>query len=231
MEMTLESAFSSQGALGHMAYFLLVLSMLMRRMIWLRILVIASAIAGIAYSVLILTDPVSTFWESMLITVNIGQLTLSWWLDRRTQFDTREDNLRQLHFATLAPNRLRRLLRLGEWITLDAGTRLTRAGALVDALCFLHDGSARVEVGGVSIGRCDVGSLIGEMTVASGEPAFADVVLDGPATVWRIDGAVLRDLAARDSEIGHALEAAFFRMIRKRLAENNLRIRAEADIS
>ena len=231
MEMTLESALSSQGALGHMAYFLLVLSMLMRQMILLRILVIASAIAGIAYSMLILTDPVSTFWESMLITVNIGQLSLSWWLDRRTQFDAREETLRQLHFAALPPNRLRKLLRQGEWTTLEAGTRLTRAGALVDALYFLHEGSARVEVSGVAIGRCDPGSFIGEMTVSSGEPAYADVILDSPASVWRINAAVLRDLAARDTEIGHALEAAFFRTIRTRLAESNARIRAEADVS
>lgn len=84
MELTLESAFSSEGALGHFAYLLLVSSMLMRRMFWLRLLVIASALVAIAYSALILTDPVSTFWETLLVIVNIGQLSLSWWQDRRT---------------------------------------------------------------------------------------------------------------------------------------------------
>jgi len=231
LELTLASAFSSQGALGHSAYLLLVLSMLMRRMILLRLLVIASAMVAIAYAALILTDPVSTFWESLLIVVNVGQLSLTWWLDRRTQFDDREQTLKDLHFPSFAPGRLRRLLRRGQWQDLPDGTRLTRAGTPVQALWFLLDGQARVEVDGVAVGRCVPGSFIGEMTVATGEPAFADVVLDGPATVWRIDGAVLRDLAARDPETGHALEAAFFRTIRQRLADSNTRIRAEAVIA
>ena len=128
MELTIESALSSDGALGHSAYLLLVLSMLMRRMVWLRLLVIASALLAIAYSALILTDPVSTFWESLLVLVNIGQLSLTWWLDRRTQFDAREDRLRGAHFPRLAPSRLRRLLRRGQWVALGAGTRLTCAG-------------------------------------------------------------------------------------------------------
>lgn len=226
VELTLESALSSQGALGHSAYLLLVLSMLMRRMFWLRVLVITSALVAIAYAVLILTDPVSTFWETMLIIVNIGQLTLTWWLDRRTQFDPREDRLRQRHFPKLGPSRVRRLVRAGEWKELPASTRLTRAGTPVDALCFLLEGSARVEVEGVVVARCVPCDFVGEMTVATGEPAFADVVLDEPTTLWRIDARKLRELAARDPEIGHALEAAFFRTIRQRLADSNSHARA-----
>ena len=48
MELTLESAFSTGGLVGHFAYMLLVISMLMRRMIWLRIFVILSALVAIA---------------------------------------------------------------------------------------------------------------------------------------------------------------------------------------
>lgn len=114
MELTLESALSPQGALKHFAYLLLVLSMLMRRMFWLRVIVIASALVAIAYAALILTDPISTFLEIMLIIVNIGQLTLTWWLDRRTQFDPREDQLRQRNFPKLGPGRVRRLMGAGE---------------------------------------------------------------------------------------------------------------------
>ena len=221
MELTLESAFSSQGILGHSAYLLLVLSMLMRRMFWLRVLVIASALVAIAYASLVLTDPVSTFWETLLIVVNVGQLTLSWWLDRRTQFAPHEAALRDRHFPHLAPRRLRRVLDRGEWRSVPAGTRLTRQGEPVPALWYLQDGAARVIVDGATAGRCAEGSFVGEMTVATGEPAFADVVTETDATVWRIDAARLRDLAGRDPETGHALEAAFFRMIRQKLAASN----------
>jgi CRP-like cAMP-binding protein len=193
----------------------------MRKMFWLRVLVIASAIVAIAYASVVLTDPVSTFWETLLVLVNIGQLTLTAWLDRRTQFDTREEGLRAAHFPRLAPSRLRRLLLAGKWMDLPASTRLTRAGDPVPALWFLHEGRAQVIVAGVAVGHCLPNSFIGEMTVATGEPAFADVVLDTDAVVWRIDAKRLRDLANRDPETGHALEAAFFRMIRQKLANSN----------
>lgn len=229
MELTLESAFSSDGALGHAAYFLLILSMVMRQMFWLRVLVIASALVAIAYAALILTDPVSTMWETLLVVVNVLQLTLTWWMDRRTQFDARERQLKDLHFPTLVPHRMRRLLKIGHWRELPAGTQLTIAGRPVEAVSFLYHGSARVEVGGKHVGRCTSNSFVGEMTASTGEPAFADVVLEVASTVWQIDAGALRRLMTHDPQIGHALEAAFFRMIRQRLVDSNAQIAGKDD--
>ena len=79
MELTITSALSGDGALGHLSFVLLIVSMLMRSMVWLRVLVIASALVGVCYSYLILTDPVGVFWEGLLIAVNLGQLGLTWW--------------------------------------------------------------------------------------------------------------------------------------------------------
>lgn len=221
VELTWASAFSSEGALGHAAYFLLVLSMLMRRMFWLRLLVIASALVAIAYAALILTDPVSTMWETLLVVVNVLQLTLSWWMDRRTQFDTRESRLKDLHFPNLSPHRMRRLLKIGRWQELPAGLRLATAGEPIQAAYFVYDGMARVEIEGRSVGRCAPDSFVGEMTASTGEPAFADVVLEVDSVLWQIDAVALRRLMTDDPLIGHALEAAFFRMMRRRLADSN----------
>ncbi|MFZ1680267.1 MAG: cyclic nucleotide-binding domain-containing protein, partial [Rhizobiaceae bacterium] len=195
MELTIESALSPAGLLGHSTYVLLVLSMLMRRMVWLRLLVIASAIAGILYASLILTDPVGTFWETLLIGVNIGQLCLTWWLDRTTQFNDRDAEMRLLHFEHLSPSRFRRLLSAGEWQTLPSGTSLTAEGTPVPALYFLRSGTAEVRVAGRKVARCDTGTFVGEMTVATGEPANAGVTLVEDAQVWRIDAARLRAIA------------------------------------
>ena len=90
MEFTLQSAFSPQGMLGHTAYLLLVASMLMRRMLYLRLLVIASALVSIAYTAFVLNDPVSTFWESLLIATNILQITRNWLKERRAGFTAEE---------------------------------------------------------------------------------------------------------------------------------------------
>ncbi|MEO1158958.1 MAG: cyclic nucleotide-binding domain-containing protein, partial [Pseudomonadota bacterium] len=74
MELTLESAFSTGGMVGHFAYLLLVVSMLMRRMFLLRIFVILSATIAIAYALFWLKDPIGVFWESLLVVVNAVQL-------------------------------------------------------------------------------------------------------------------------------------------------------------
>jgi hypothetical protein len=221
MELTLQSALSWQGALGHLSYVLLVASMLMRRMLWLRLLVIASAIIGITYSSLVLTDPVGTFWEVLLITANVGQLGYSWWQNRSTQFDARESLLREMHFTAVAPRFLRTLLRAGRWVNLKQGDVLVVEGKPLSTFAFLASGSALVIVNGHVVGRSNPGTLIGEMTVLSGEPASADIVIDADSTLWVIDAEVLRALAGRRPQLKQALEATFFRTLRGRVIERN----------
>ncbi len=228
VELTIESALSPAGLLGHSTYMLLVVSMLMRRMLWLRLFVIASAIAGILYASLILTDPVGTFWETLLIAVNIGQLCLTWWLDRTTQFDERDAGMRLLHFEHLSPSRFRRLLSAGEWQALPSGTALTAEGTPVPALWFLRSGTAEVRVAGRRVALCESGTFVGEMTVSTGEPANASVRLVEDAEVWRIVAARLRAIAGRHGDVREALEAAFFRTLRLRVIERNRRDAAAA---
>lgn len=224
MELTLDSALSGQGALGHASYALLVLSMMMRRMVLLRVLVIASAAVYIVYATWVLSDPVSLFWETLLIVVNAGQLALTWWRDRSAQFDAREETLYRRHFDGLKPSAMRVLLGQGAWVTLEPGAQLARAGVPVDALWYLASGSARVKVGAAVVGQCEEGGFVGEMTVSSGEPALADVVIAQRAEAWRIAASDLRDLSRRRPDIGAALGAAFFRMIRHRVGEGNSRM-------
>ncbi len=221
MELTLEAAFSSEGMLGHFAYLLLVLSMLMRQMVWLRLFFVASAIVSIAYAFFVLTDPVGVFWESLLILVNTGQLFLIWWTNRNTQFDARETAFRFAHFPDLSARNFKILLSAGRWANLPAQTCLATEGQPVPALVYLAHGVADVRVGGNVIGLCGPGSFVGEMTVSKAEPASATVVLQEPADVWQLQAQNLRDLVARNPDINAALDAAFFRVLRARIIERN----------
>ena len=92
MELTLESAFSVGGLVGHASYLLLVVSMLMRTMFWLRILVIASACVAITYDAVWLKDPVGVFWETTLVLVNIVQIVILWRADRIARFTEEEQS-------------------------------------------------------------------------------------------------------------------------------------------
>ena len=63
----------------HWPYALLVISMLMRRMVWLRTIAIAAGVSRIIIRSTILYDPVTVLWESALVLINVGQLLLIWW--------------------------------------------------------------------------------------------------------------------------------------------------------
>ena len=73
--MHLDPEFIKRLLVGNIEYILLVISMMMTQMIWLRSLAIASGVAGFVYSLWWLHDPVGVFWETVFTLVNIVQLT------------------------------------------------------------------------------------------------------------------------------------------------------------
>jgi hypothetical protein len=152
MELTLASALSQEGLLGHAAYVLLVISMLMRTLLWLRILVIASAVLGISYSALILGDPVSTFWETCLVVVNVAQLLLANWRNLRARFSDDERTLLGRHLPGLSRGEARALLDSGTWHRLEDGASMTTEGVAVEppelprAGCGVGGGRRRLRV-------------------------------------------------------------------------------------
>lgn len=221
MELTLASAFSSEGMLGHAAYVFLIISMLMRTLLWLRVLVIVSAILGIAYSSVILSDPVSTFWESMLVLVNVGQLILSNWRSMRATFTERETIFVAHHFRSLSRGDARRLLDEGAWRDLADGDMITEQGAQVRHLTYIAQGIAEVRVGDVAVAKCVAGDLVGEMTVLTERPASASVIAKGSVQVWQIERDNLHRLFERNKTFSREIDAAIARNYRGKLMQMN----------
>jgi len=221
MELTLESAFSTGGMVGHTSYLLLVLSMVMRSMSWLRILVILSAFVAIAYDWFWLKDPVGVFWETLLVLVNIVQLAITWHQNRSARFNDEERAFMDGHLPNLSMAQRRKLLNHGIWISGEKETRLTREGEPVSHLIYLADGQALVSSGGKPVAVCEPGSFIGEMTALHGDPANGTVKLIRDSRYWAIEAQMLRDLASKDGEIANALESSFARNMRDKLVRSN----------
>jgi len=221
VELTLESAFSTGGMVGHFAYMLLVLSMVMRRMFMLRILVILSALVAIAYALFWLKDPIGFFWECLLVVVNVVQLAITWHQNRSARFSDEEKVFMQGHLPNLSLSERRRLLNRGIWISGEPGAELTTEGQPVSHLVYLASGQALVISGGQAVAVCEPGTFIGEMTALRGEPASATVKLNQSARYWAIEAQQLRVLVKRNPEIGVALEGSFARNMRDKLVRSN----------
>lgn len=226
MELSIDSVFSVGGWVGHLSYFLLVLSMLMRHIGALRVLAVLSALAGISYDLFWLSNPVGVFWETLLLVVNLGQLGLMHVETRRATFSAEERGMLDRALPDLGSRLQRKLLDAGVWSDDAEGRVLTREGEAVDALVYLADGQAVITLEGIAIAACPPGAFIGEMTVLTEEPATGTATLSRPSRYWAIDGRVLRNLVRAEPEILSALRAGFANNLREKLVASNRATRA-----
>ena len=163
MELSIESMFSPSGMLGNASYVLLIASMAMRNMFWLRILAVFSGITGIIYDAFILHDPVGTFWESCFTLVNLVQWI---WLSverRALKLDPNEQELKRKYFKTISDIELKQLFKCSQFIDLDIGENLTVQGKKVENLFMLIKGDVHINYDGTIVSNCSAGDLIGEI--------------------------------------------------------------------
>jgi len=205
MIVTFDSEFITQLFVGNLGYVLLVTSMILTRMLLLRVFAMASGGVGVAYSFFWLNDPVGTFWEAAFGMVNVVQIGLITYRSRRAKFSDDERAFHRQLVPLLGPYELRALLRVATWRNAEPGTELTRRGEPVSHLMFLISGQARVLVEGKSVGTCSAGSLVGEISILRGGPATATVVAREPVRYLALERGALEKLMKSHSEIDQAI--------------------------
>ncbi len=224
LDLFLESVVSPAGLLGHFSYLLLIVSMLMRRMLTLRVIAVLSGLSSLAFDLWIL-NPVGAFWDLALVLVNIGQLIYMAIEARRAVFSAEEKQFLQAAMPALDKAHARRLLNLGFWIDGSAGTVLTIEGEPVLNLVYLTEGEARVSHDDHNVAVCQPGSFVGEMTVMTGEPATGTVTLTKPSRYLALHAEAVRKLSISSADIRQALNAAFSSNMREKLVASNRKLR------
>lgn len=221
MELTLESAFSTGGLIGHLSYFFLITSMMMRTLLALRILVIASASIAIAYAAIWLQDPVSTFWETLLVLVNIIQITIEWLKNRSAKFSPEETQFVKERLHALSPAEARQVLSLGVWADGVVGTELAKQGTPVTHLAYLSTGQVEITFDAKKVGVCLPGNYVGEMSVLAGGPASATATVSETSRYWLISADQLRKLHSKAPKIAAALELGMAKDMRHKIIAAN----------
>src|SRR5262249_34843198 len=155
-------------SVGHATYILLIASMLMRDMVWLRTIAIGSAILKIYYRLDLVPDPVSVFWESVFVIVNVGQLVLLWWLNARMVFSEDERAFISNACPNVSNHRARKLLRCGQWRRPSEPEVLTEQGKQVEHLMFVAKGNVEIARDGEVVATCGPGDFVGEMSFITG---------------------------------------------------------------
>lgn len=210
-QLTLARMLDPSHILTHIPYALLVISMLMSSMAWLRAIAIAAGVIRIINRAWFEVDPIIVFWEVIFVAVNVGQLLILWYYARRHRFAEHES-----HFAASMPSgvdrrSIRRLLKLAETRHAQPGETLTTEGAPVTHLMFIAEGVVQVERGGQIVAVCGPGDFLGEMSFVTGGPATASTVVVKPLRYLAFDQARLRHALAADNDLRLAMDASFNR--------------------
>jgi hypothetical protein len=205
---------------GHFTYALLILSMLMRRMVTLRILAVTSGLAKIVYRAFFVFDPVSVLWETVFVLVNIGQLIVIWYYERHHRFHEE-----QSHFADSMPagvdrSAVKRLLDLSDLERLEPGDRLTVEGETVTRLLYVADGIVKIEKNDRVVAICGPGDYIGELSFLTGNPASATAIAVKPTRVLVFDQAKLTTAIGSDAQLRRTLESALNRNLAGKLTRS-----------
>jgi len=200
---------------------LLIISMLMTRMVWLRSFAIGSGMVALAYDIFWLFDPVGVFWEAAFVLINVGQLGILAYRNRMTTFSPEERAFYEMAVPALEPGAARRLLRLGRWLEADCGTVLTRKDKVVVDLIFLLEGKVDIRVGDRGVGQCGPGSFVGEISASTGGPASATAIVAEPIRYIAFESGAIRKLLDGGDEIGRVIEAAFRHGLKEKLVRAN----------
>jgi len=206
---------------GHFTYLLLIVSMLMRRMVALRILAVAAGLAKIIYRSVFFFDPVSVLWETVFTIVNIIQLFLIWYYEHHHRFA--EDHR---HFVDSLPDdvdrrAVKRLLDLADLKPYEAEEQMTVEGQPVKQLIYLTDGIVKIEHAGRLVAICGPGDYIGELSFLSGKPATATATVVKPTRALVFDQAKLTASVSSDPQLRRTLESALNRNLAGKLTRAN----------
>jgi hypothetical protein len=220
MHFSLAEALAPQALLLHAGYLLLITSMLMTRLTWLRVLAVGSGLLEGAYY-LTIGEFNSLFWELMFVLTNVVQLAVIAYHNHMAQFTPDELAFYEIVVPTLEPSQARRLLKAGRWLEAPAGTVLSREGEVVPELIFLVAGEVDIKVGEQIVGHCGAGSFVGEISASTGGPATATSVAKAPIRYLAFERVPLMKMLKTSKEIGQAVELAFRHGLRDKLIRTN----------
>lgn len=222
--MQIETSFISQFFVGNLTYVLLITSMIMTQMFWLRVFAIAAGLVGAIYAWFWLGDPISTTWELIFVGVNIVQIALASYRNAVMTFTPEERVFYSLVVPSLEPHQVRNLLRIGQWHRAEPGQPLLQQGLAASHLIFIKSGDVDILHDGKVVGKSGSGTLIGEISVATGEPATASAVVGEAAHYFAIEKESLRKLKKADPKIAHAIEACSRENLKNKLVQMNIAV-------
>lgn len=209
------------NAFAHLSYILLIASMLMTSLRWLRVLALGSGLAAMAHFIFRTQDNASLVWEMLFVLANGSQLVLMQLRARRHHLTAEERELLEGVLEVQEPDHQRRLLGLMQWRDAEVGEVLMKQGQSDPPLIYIASGAAAIEHDGAIVGVCGTGDFLGEMSLITGDKASATVRVTNLMRIARFDRDALAQFTSGVPELNRAFDAALNRGLAHKVLRMN----------
>jgi CRP-like cAMP-binding protein len=222
MSLWLTEVLAPETLYRHVALFLVVVALAMPTLNLVRWTALVAGVAGALLAAFVARDPIDFFWWGLLVVVTLVRIAFS--VSRRPgrPLTAEEQMFRDRAVPMLSPGQVRRLLDVGRWREVMAGTTLTRAGERVAELGFIVRGQVDIVVDGHKVAECGPGSLVGEVGMSTGESATATAVCATPVRYLSFEAARLYRLLDSHADLQDAVELAIEKSLSEKLHRSNL---------
>jgi len=217
------------NAFAHLSCVLLIASMLMTSLRWLRVLALGSGLAAMAHFIFRTQDNASLVWAMLFVLANGLQLVLMQLRARRHHLSSEERELLEGVLQVQEPHHQRRLMGLMQWRDAGVGEVLMTQGQSRPPLIYIASGAAAIEHDGAIVGVCGAGDFLGEMSLMTGEKASATVRVSNPMRIARFDRDALAQFTSGVPELNRAFDAALNRGLAHKVLRMNKAAAASAN--
>lgn len=173
---------------GHLAFLLVAVSLIVKDILWLRLISIGASMASIIFNYRGLeTHWLVINWNLIFIGINAMRSGLLVRERMMVHFSDEERELYETVFKNFTPVEMMKFLRIGEWRSVAQNFVLSRQREPLDWVYLIYNGEAEVFVDEKKMAVLKDGDFIGEMSFTLGHAATATVVMtqDSKILAWK----------------------------------------------
>ncbi len=205
-----------------------------------RAMVFTNVALALGFSVLLISDfpPIRLFGLFMVVAMAVACFDdfvmmpglLGWiplvgiWEQWRIKFNSDVTQGIPL-FANLGMSDIKRIVSMGRLMTIPENWPLMKEGASGEEMFVILDGEVTVQKAGRVVTKLGRGESVGEMGLVSEHPRSADVIVNGPTTVFAFGYEALERLERRYPRLATRLLHNLSSILSRRLAETTEQLR------
>lgn len=206
----------------HIANVLYLISYLVRDILWLRILTVVAIICLMPYFYFQpqpLYEPIS--WNVVFAGINIVQIYILFLERRPVKLNEDEERLYLIAFRCLRRREFKRLLELGDWWNLPAGTLLLKQEEEPEGMIILMEGDVCAYRNDQIVARLRPGQFLGEMAFFTGKKAEVDIWTNSEVKMYCWRKPELLRFLDRNQKIRAAIQTTLGRDLSAKLLQTH----------